>query len=140
MAGTRYEVRVGTRVNETTLAAFRVPVRPTVVPGSTVYRLRLPADRDLCEVLSLLTERQVQVLEIRRCAEPRSRDGERHQAPPDETADTGGVVIAFPRRGRAPGELTGGIVSSGGGPRHPGGGTLRPHIRGAAPAERRTRT
>jgi hypothetical protein len=100
MAGTRYELRVGTRVNETTLAAFRFPVRPTVVPGSTVYRLRLPAESDLCEVLALLTERQVQVLEIRRCPEPRRRDRRPPAAPQqqDGTPDAGGVVIAFPRR------------------------------------------
>ena len=53
MAGTRYEVRVGTRVSEATLAAFRIAVRPTVVPRNTVYRLRVPADRDLAEAVEM---------------------------------------------------------------------------------------
>ncbi|NYJ07534.1 hypothetical protein [Petropleomorpha daqingensis] len=101
MAGTRYELRVGTRVSEAVLAAFRVPVRPTVVPRSTVYRLRVPADRDLAEVLQLLTEREVQVLEIRRCTEPRRRDDGSSQVAavqPAEVVDTAGVVVPFPRR------------------------------------------
>ena len=101
MAGTRYELRVGTRVSEATLAAFRVSVRPTVVPRSTVYRLRVPADRDLAEVLQLLTEREVQVLEIRRCTEGRRRDSGSPRAevvPPVESVATGGVVVPFPRR------------------------------------------
>ena len=102
MPGTRYELRVGTRVSEAMLAAFRIPVRPTVVPRSTVYRLRVPADRDLSEVLQLLTEREVQVLEIRRCAEhPRRAAGQPRVAipqPAEEPDVTGGVVIPFPRR------------------------------------------
>jgi hypothetical protein len=105
MAGTRYELRVGTRVSEATLAAFRVPVRPTVVPRSTVYRLRVPADRDLSEVLQLLTEREVQVLEIRRCTEGRRRDGGAPRAEvavPAEAAATDGVVVPFPRRTAEP--------------------------------------
>jgi hypothetical protein len=106
MTGTRYELRVGTRVSEATLAAFRVPVRPTVVPRSTVYRLRVPADRDLAEVLQLLTERAVQVLEIRRCTEGRRRDGGSPRAEVVEPADAsvpGGVVVPFPRRAVEPG-------------------------------------
>jgi hypothetical protein len=105
MAGTRYELRVGTRVSEATLAAFRVPVRPTVVPRNTVYRLRVPADRDLAEVLQLLTERDVQVLEIRRCTERRRPDRGSPQAEvgqPTEAPATGGVVVPFPRRAADP--------------------------------------
>jgi hypothetical protein len=102
MAGTRYEVRVGTRVSEATLAAFRIPVRPTVVPRNTVYRLRLPADRDLTEVLQLLTASEVQVLEIRRCTERRRPDRRSPQAedvrPADVVPTSGGVVVPFPRR------------------------------------------
>ena len=73
-ARTRYELRVGTVVSEATLATFRVPVRRTDVRRQTVYRLRVPTDRDLSELLHRLTERDVQVLEIRRCPEPRHRD------------------------------------------------------------------
>ena len=102
MAGTRYEVRVGTRVSEATLAPFRIPVRPTVVPRNTVYRLRVPADRDLAEVLQLLTASEVQVLEIRRCTERGrpdrgSRPAEAVQ-PADVVPTSGGVVVPFPRR------------------------------------------
>jgi hypothetical protein len=102
MAGTRYELRVGTRVSEATLAAFRIPVRPTVVPRNTVYRLRVPADRDLAEVLQLLTASEVQVLEIRRCTERGrpdrgSRPAEAVQ-PADVVPTSGGVVVPFPRR------------------------------------------
>jgi hypothetical protein len=102
MAGTRYELRVGTRVSEAMLAAFRIPVRPTVVPGNTVYRLRVPADRDLAEVLQLLTESDVQVLEIRRCTERRRPDRGSPRAetvqPADVGAASGGVVLPFARR------------------------------------------
>jgi len=100
MTGIRYELRVSTRVSEATLAAFRMAVRPTVVPRNTVYRLRVPADRDLAEVLQLLTEREVQVLEIRRCAEPRRRDGRSIEAQPERS----GVVVPFPRRPVQPGD------------------------------------
>ena len=102
MSGTRYELRVGTRVSEATLAAFRIPVRTTVVPRNTVYRLRVPADRDLAEVLQLLTESAVQVLEIRRCTERRRPDRASPQAeavqPADVVPTSGGVVVPFPRR------------------------------------------
>jgi hypothetical protein len=102
MAGTRYELRVGTRVSEATLAAFRIPVRPTLVPRSTVYRLRVPADRDLAEVLRLLTEREVQVLEIRRCTEGPRRDGEQSPVDEERTPAGSGVVVPFPRRAAEP--------------------------------------
>ena len=102
MAGTRYELRVGTRVSEATLAAFRIPLRPTVVPRNTVYRLRVPADRDLAEVLQLLTDSKVQVLEIRRCTEGSRPDRGSPEAeavqPPDVVPTSGGVVVPFPRR------------------------------------------
>ena len=102
MAGTRYELRVGTRISEAMLAAFRLPVRPTVVPRSTVYRLTVPADRDLAEVLQLLTEREVQVLEIRRCTERgrSDRGSPRAEAvqPTEVLPAAGGVVVPFRRR------------------------------------------
>jgi len=78
------------------------------VPRNTVYRFRVPADRDLSELLSLLIERHVQVLEIRQCTEP----GPRTRTPADGQAETsqpaagaaeapgtpGGVVVPFPGR------------------------------------------
>jgi hypothetical protein len=105
-ARTRYELRVGTLVSRAALATFRIAVRPTAVPRSTVYRFRVRADHDLPEVLHRLTERHVEVLEIRQCPEPRSRDrgtGQvRPEEPRQETGDAGaatdGVVVPF-RRG-----------------------------------------
>src|SRR3954453_15157616 len=100
-AGTRYDLVVGTLLSEAALATLRVPVRTTVVPRSTVYRLRVPADRDLAEVLQLLTERAVQVLEIRRCSEGRRRAGGSLPAEavlPADASVPGGVVVPFPRR------------------------------------------
>ena len=104
---TRYELRVGTRLSEAAIATFCVPLRPTVVPRNTVYRLRIPADRDPTEVLQRLTELNVHVLEIRRCAEPGPEEGttasDRPQGPPPEPeeppATASGVVIPFPARG-----------------------------------------
>jgi hypothetical protein len=112
----RYELRVGTVVSRAALATFRVAVRTTAVPRSTVYRFRVPADRDLSEVLNRLTERHVQVLEIRQCPEPRRRErgtGQVRQEEPreeieDDGAATDGVVVPFrtgpcpPRADRAP--------------------------------------
>ena len=99
---TRYELRVGTVISEAALASFRVPMRPTAVPRNTVYRFVVPDDRDLTEVLHRLTELDVQVLEIRRCPEPRRRapgsaSGEtscRESATPPTDAE--GVVVPFP--------------------------------------------
>jgi hypothetical protein len=101
---TRYEVLVGTVVSKAALATFRVPVRPTAVPRRMVYRFRVPADRDLSDVLHWLTERDVQVLQIRRCPEPprrtRGTAPEGQEEPPhqrgDPAASAGGVVVPFP--------------------------------------------
>ena len=99
LARTRYEVRVRTLVSAEVLATFRVPLRPTAVPRKTTYRLRVSADRDLSEVLNRLTELDVQVLEIRRCPEPRSPGrGEtpvRQEAARQAVSDPDGVVVAF---------------------------------------------
>jgi hypothetical protein len=96
---TWYEVRVRTLVSPAALATFRVPVRPTAVPRQTYYRLRVPADRDLSEVLNRLTERDVQVLEIRGCSEPRRQDrgaaSVREEAAPQAVSDPDGVVVPF---------------------------------------------
>jgi hypothetical protein len=101
-ARTRFEVRVETVVSKATLATFGVPVQPTTVLRNTVYRFRVPADRDLAQVLHLLTERDVQVLEIRQCSErrdPPPREAGRddgHPAPP-----TGAVVVPLRARLRS---------------------------------------
>jgi hypothetical protein len=103
---TRYELRVRTLLSRAALATFHIPVTPTAIPRNTVYRFRIPADRDPSEVLHRLTECDVQVLEIRRCADVSRRDGRpgqpRRGGPPPETggpaAATAGVVIPFPAR------------------------------------------
>jgi hypothetical protein len=104
---TRYELRVGALVSKAALASFRIPLTPIAVPRNTVYRLRVPADRDLSDVLRRLIERDVQVVEIRRCPEPRRRDRRPAQVPaepPEEQVPdpVGGVVIPFPA-GAGPG-------------------------------------
>lgn len=104
LARTRYEVRVGTLLSKAMVAAFRLPVKRTAVPRNTVYRLSVPADRDIAEVLQRLTESDVQVLEIRSC-EAHRRTPSRPQDPPqvqppdaeDQDGTTAGVVLPFPR-------------------------------------------
>ncbi|MGY1742977.1 MULTISPECIES: hypothetical protein [unclassified Blastococcus] len=66
----RYELLVGTHVGTATLATLRIPVRRTAVPRRTLYRLRVPADRDLADTLRRLIDSDVEVVEIRRCAPP----------------------------------------------------------------------
>ena len=102
---TRFELRVATLLSRAALATFRVPVNTTTMPRNTVHRLRVSADRDPTELLDRLTECDVEVLEIRRCTEPRSRgraESVRHEPPPPQAAEpaptAGGVVIPFPRR------------------------------------------
>jgi hypothetical protein len=104
---TRYELRVGALVSKAALASFRIPLTPIAVPRSTVYRFRIPADRDLSDVLARLIERDVQVVEIRRCHEPRRRDrrgaAQVPVEPPEQPApDPAGVVIPFPGAGHGP--------------------------------------
>jgi len=80
---TRYEIVVATLLNKASLAAFRLGTTPTIVPRRTMYRLRVPADRDLSEVLHRLTDHDVQVVEIRQCVEPEreARTGGREPQP-----------------------------------------------------------
>ncbi|MGY1631142.1 hypothetical protein ACI784_05450 [Geodermatophilus sp. SYSU D01186] len=93
----RYELRVETVVSPAALATFGVPVEPTPVPRNTVFRFRVPADCDLTEVVHRLTERDVDLLEIRRFTEP-GRDGQGPARRPEETGD--GVVVPLrPRAG-----------------------------------------
>jgi hypothetical protein len=96
--GTRFELRVGTVVSEAALRTFQVPLRPIAVPRNTVYRLRIPADRDVSAVLSRLTEYDVQVLEIRRCPEPARRPLPAVPREPARDDEDAGVVVPFPRR------------------------------------------
>ncbi|HEV7189382.1 MAG TPA: hypothetical protein VGN28_15935 [Blastococcus sp.] len=88
---TRYELRVSTLLSRAALAAFHIPVTTTAIPRNTVYRFRIPADRDPSEVLHRLTEFDVQVLEIRRCSDVGRRDrGQapaRQEAPPPRKAE-----------------------------------------------------
>jgi hypothetical protein len=97
VAQNRFELRIGTLLSPAALAAFRVPVRPTRVRRNTVHRLRVPADRDLTDIVHQLIERHVELLEIRRGSEPPPRRprpaGDELDIPgPD---DSGGVVVPF---------------------------------------------
>jgi hypothetical protein len=91
-AKTRYEVRIETVVSPATLAAFHVPLRQTPMPRRTVYRFSIPADRDLSEVVQRLTERDVELLEIRRRPDSGSRTGTATPPGPDAGAD---VIVPF---------------------------------------------
>lgn len=103
-ARSRFELRVGTLVSQAALATFGVAVSRTTVPRDTVYRFRVPADRDLSDVIRQLTESRVQILEIRRCPQPSPGP------PPDQAPDAPaghepappprGVVLPFRRGGR----------------------------------------
>ena len=96
---TRYEVRVGALLGEATLASFPVALTPVAVPRNTVVRFRLPADREISDVLRRLMERDVEVVEIRRCSGP-ARPRRSLQVPSAEADPDGGVVLAFPGRRR----------------------------------------
>jgi hypothetical protein len=64
----RYEILVRTRVGPAALARLRIALTPITVPRNTVHRLRVPADRDLPQLVRQLTERGVELLEVRRCS------------------------------------------------------------------------
>lgn len=96
-ARTSYEVFVGRHVSPATLATFPVAFVPTAVPRNTVRRLRVGADSDIEEIVRRLTERGVELVEIRRCpqrARWRPRQRERPTLP---VRDDTGVVVALPR-------------------------------------------
>jgi hypothetical protein len=93
---TSYELLVGRHLTPATLATFPVAVVPQSVPRNTVHRLRVGADSDLAEIVRRLTERDVALIEIRRCPDrPRWRRGAPQAEPPAEV-DGDGVVVAFP--------------------------------------------
>jgi hypothetical protein len=104
-ARNRFELRIGTLLSPAALATFRVPVRPTSVPRNTVRRLRIPADRDLTDVVRRLIEQHVELLEIRRGPEP-PRGGRRRPAADDREvpgpADTGAGVVVPLQAARSP--------------------------------------
>jgi hypothetical protein len=64
----RYEILVRTRVGPAVLARLRIALTPITIPRNTVHRLRVPADRDLPQLVRQLTERGVELLEVRRCS------------------------------------------------------------------------
>jgi hypothetical protein len=101
---TRYEILVATLLNQASLAALRAGPVPTAVPRRQVYRLRIPARRDLPEVLHRLTDHDVQVLEIRQCVEGRPEPPpgrSRTSAPPAET-DVPAAADDVPERPTGP--------------------------------------
>jgi hypothetical protein len=87
----RFEFRIETVISPAALATFRVPLHPTALPASTVYRFSVDSERDLTEIVQRLTERDVEVLEIRRRLTPRRA---RRPAPPAPT-DGADVVVPF---------------------------------------------
>lgn len=100
---TRYELLVERHLSPATLATFPVALTTTAVPRNRVRRLRVPGDRDLAEVVRRLTERRVQLLEIRRCPAP--GDAPRRQEAPRivSSPDLGSAdLIPFPRPVPAP--------------------------------------
>jgi hypothetical protein len=66
----RYELLVERHLTPATLATFPVALTTTTVPRNRVRRLRVHADQDLADVVRRLTERRIQLLEIRRCPPP----------------------------------------------------------------------
>lgn len=96
-AGARYELLVERHLSPATLATFPVALTITAVPRNRVRRLRVPGDRDLADVVRRLTDRSVQLLEIRRCPAP--DDAVRRPATPRVVASPGlGTtdLIVFP--------------------------------------------
>ena len=98
-ARTSYEVFVGRHVSAATLATFPVALVPTAVPRNTVRRLRVGADSDIAEIVRRLTERDVELIEIRRCPQrPRWRPRQRARwTVPLEADAAPGVVVPLRR-------------------------------------------
>ena len=93
----RYEILVERHLSPATLATFPLALTMTAVPRNRVHRLRVPADRDLADVVRRLTDRRVQLLEIRRCPAP----GERRARPAAPRVVSspdlgGGDLVALP--------------------------------------------
>jgi hypothetical protein len=100
-ARTSFELFVGRHLSPAMLATFPVGLFPTAVPRKTVHRLRVGADSDIAEIVRRLTERDVQLLEIRRCPECPPREPGQiagWNVPVVEEAGPG-VVVPLPRPG-----------------------------------------
>jgi hypothetical protein len=105
-ARTSFELFVGRHLSPAMLATFPVALFPTAVPRKTVHRLRVGADSDIAEIVQRLTERDVQVLDIRRCPERPRREPRQvagWNVPVVEEAGRGVVVPLPPAGPTAPG-------------------------------------
>ena len=91
-ARSRYEILVRTRVSPAVLARLRIALTPTAVPRETVYRLHVPADRDITEVVERLTERGIHLLEVRKSP---CRPGSRSRSPAAADEPCADVITAF---------------------------------------------
>jgi hypothetical protein len=70
----RYELRIRTAVGRPLAASLHNSLRRAVLPRRTIYRLRIGEDEaniDLADVLQRLTDRDIDVLDIRVCPAPR---------------------------------------------------------------------
>jgi hypothetical protein len=92
-ARTSFELLVRRHVSAAALATFPVALVPTAVPRKTVHRLRVSVDSDLADIVGRLTERDVGLLEIRRC--PDRLWWRRADPPPAAPAPDEGVVVLF---------------------------------------------
>ena len=92
-ARTSFELLVRRHVSAAALATFPVALVPTAVPREVVHRLRVSVDSDLADIVGRLTERDVGLLEIRRCPDrPWWRRADPRPAAP---APEEGVVVLF---------------------------------------------
>jgi hypothetical protein len=96
-ARTSFELFVRRHLSPATVATFPVALMPTAVPRNTVRRLRVGADSDIAEIVGRLTERNVELLDIRRCPEcPRRAPQQR--AASAVPVEAGADVVALPVR------------------------------------------
>jgi hypothetical protein len=102
---TRFEVRVNTLVNQTTLAAFGLPLSRIPLPRHRRYRLSVATAHDVPTVLSRLAQHDVEIVELRQCtapprraAPPAPQRAEETSPAPAAEAPPDGVVLPFHRR------------------------------------------
>lgn len=98
-ARTSFEIFVSRHLSPATLATLPLALMPTVIPRNTVHRVRVDADTDIAEIIRRLTERDVELLEIRRCPQgpPRPpRQPVPWTVPPED--DGSDVVVPLPVR------------------------------------------
>jgi hypothetical protein len=97
---TCYELLVNRHLSPATVASFAVALRPTAVPRNTVRRLRVGADSDIAEVVRRLTERNVELLGIRRFRQDPQRPVEQPATwavPPEDDGSSVVVPLPMPR-------------------------------------------